>query len=82
MNNNQVSDMMFSSIRKLEHDELLHIEEALAGMECVLSAHQGGEYREHHGHHFKVAYDPSCVDSHAILEKLKELGVEARMTGL
>ncbi|MDD2749368.1 hypothetical protein [Acidithiobacillus sp.] len=81
-NNNQVSDMMFSSIRKLERDELLLIEEALASMECVLSAHQGGEHHEHHGHHFKVAYNPSCVDSHAILAKLKELGVEARMIGL
>ncbi|MBU2721332.1 hypothetical protein F6A13_03485 [Acidithiobacillus sp. 'AMD consortium'] len=81
-NSNQVSDMIFSSIRKLEHDELLLIEETLAAMECVLSAHQGGEHHEHHGHHYKVAYDPSCMDSHTILEKLKGLGVEARMIGL
>ncbi|BBF65592.1 hypothetical protein [Acidithiobacillus ferridurans] len=81
-NSNQVSDMIFSSTRKLEHDELLLIEETLAAMECVLSAHQGGEHHEHHGHHYKVAYDPSCMDSHTILEKLKGLGVEARMIGL
>lgn len=81
-NKNQLSDMVFASLRRLEAEELLAIEGALASMECVLSAHQGGEHHEHHGHHFKVAYDPSCVNSHAILEKLKALGVEARMIGL
>jgi hypothetical protein len=77
-NQNQISDMLFSSLRRLEAAELEEIETALAAMDCVISAHQGAD----HKHHFKVAYDPSCVDSHAILEKLKELGIDARMHGL
>ncbi|MFA7497045.1 MAG: hypothetical protein AB7C98_05180 [Acidithiobacillus sp.] len=81
-NSNQLSDMLFASVRKLEADELLFIERVLSDMECVISAHQGSEHKEHHGHHFKVAYDPSCVTSQAILTKLKEFGVDARLIGL
>lgn len=74
--------MMFSSVRKLDAEELLLIESVLADMACVISAHQGGEHHEHHGRHFKVAYDPNCLSSHDILAKLAELGVEARIVGL
>lgn len=78
----QLSDMMFASMRKLEAEELVLIESALADMACVISAHQGGEHHEHHGRHFKVAYDPSCCGSQDILAKIAELGVEARIVGL
>jgi hypothetical protein len=77
-NQNQISDMLFASVQRLSADELQEISVAIGVMECVVSSHPGGDA----GHFFKVAYDPSCVDSHAILEKLKGLGVEARMVGL
>ncbi|WP_437558921.1 hypothetical protein [Acidithiobacillus sulfuriphilus] len=77
-NQNQISDILFASVQRLSADELQEISVAIGGMERVVSSHPGGD----EGHFFKVAYDPSCVNSHAILEKLKGLGVEARMVEL
>ena len=77
-NQNQISDILFASVQRLSADELQEISVAIGGMERIASSHPGGD----EGHFFKVAYDPSCVNSHAILEKLKGLGVEARMVGL
>lgn len=77
-NQNQISDMLFASVQRLSADELQEISVAIGVMECVVSSHPGADA----GHFFKVAYDPSCVDSHTILERLKGQGVEARMVGL
>ncbi len=77
-NNKQISDVFFLSVQRLDADDLEKMATVVGAMECVISSHPGvGE-----GHFLKVAYDPSCMDSHIILEKLKELGVEARMVGL